>query len=132
MQLWENTDYGYIIKILNTKSHTSARQHIDQIQRPDIIENHECRQCKNRAINPDTATINMVENDILLQYAGGRDEAYWGPPELPKQQIIQTHDVERYELPSEISYAERHYIQQKLHAEILHKMRKSRRDKKTT
>ena len=37
-------------------------------------------------------------------------EDHWDPRELQMQQILQSRDSKRYELYSEISYADRHYI----------------------
>ena len=98
---------GYIIQILNSRKNTNQQQ-IDQIQTPEILENHECHLCAESAHNPDTATQRMLTNDLLLQYTGGRqNEDHWNPPELQMQSIIQTHGNIQYALRSEISYSDR-------------------------
>ena len=53
----------------------------------------------------------MLTNDLIPQYTGERqNEDHWNPLELQMQTIIRPHDNKQYELHSEISYANRHYV----------------------
>ena len=104
-ELWQRVHYTDT----QYKENTAATQKIDKIQTPEITEDHERSQFPRRASKPDTTTINMLTNDILLQYNGGNNEEHWAPPALQMQTIIRTHDNKQYEMRSDISYAIRHY-----------------------
>ena len=102
----ENTDNGRAMQILNTNSNTSVQQQISPIRLRGIIDIGECRECGKRSTNLDTAAINALTDDLLLQYTGERsDEDHWGPPELLKQHIIQTHDG------GDLAYASKSFTQ---------------------
>ena len=106
-----NSDRWCAIQVLGSSRNTTAQQKIGQIQTPEILEDRERHQCAERAYTPDTATIRMLKNDIILQYTGVRQyEDRWNPPGLQTQPIVLTHDNIQYELHSEIRYAKTRYI----------------------
>ena len=61
---------GQNLQILNTRKTAASQQQISQILTPEIMEDNECRQCAQRANIPDTTTIHILTNDILVQYTG--------------------------------------------------------------